>query len=170
MPPGRPGDHGDEAEEREPMADKKLALDKNGLQDFVDHQIVPFKASIDKVANTDTDDGVTMNSLTGDGVTPDSEKPIFTAQHPLSIGLLATDKASGGDKLVESITGVAKSVADVYTKQIKLFGDLHTNLENTIKKLMDGQHDTLVKIDGKIFLDSMGTVPGDFQGTGNSNS
>jgi hypothetical protein len=158
----------EKAEEREPMTDKKLALDKNGLQDFVDHQVGPFKGSLDKIANTDTDDGVTMNSLTGDGVTPDSEKPIFTTQHPLSIGLLATDKASGGDKLVESITGVAKSVADVYTKQIKLFGDLQTNLNNTIKKLMDGQHDTLVKIDGKIFLDGLGTLPGDFQSTGNS--
>jgi hypothetical protein len=150
------------------MADKKLALDKNGLQDFVDNQIVPFKGSLDKIANTDTDDGVTMNSLTGDGITSDTEKPIFTAQHPLSIGLLATDSAYGGDKLVDSITGVAKSIGDVYTKQIKLFGDLHTNLNNTITKLMDGQHDSLVKIDGKIFLDGLGTVPGDFQGTGNS--
>jgi hypothetical protein len=156
------------SQEREPMADKsKLTLDKAGLQDFVDHQIVPFQNSLDKIANTDTEEGVSVNSLTGEGVISDSEKPIFGAQHPLSIGLLATDSASGGDKIVESINGVAKSIASVYTLQTKLFRDLHTNLNNTITKLMNGQHDTLVKIDGKIFLDGLGTVPGDFQNGGN---
>lgn len=150
------------------MTDKKLALDKNGLQDFVDHQIAPFQDSLDKIANTDTGAGVAIGSLTGDGYESDGEKPIFKKQRPLSIGLLATDTDSGGDKLVKAINDVAGSITDVYTKQIKLFGDLHTNLDNTIKKLMDGQHDTLVKIDGKIFLDSLGTVPGDFQGSGSS--
>jgi hypothetical protein len=151
------------------MAEKStLKLDKAGLQDFVDHQIAPFQTSLDKIANTDTEEGVSINSLTGEGVTSDTEKPIFSAQHPLSIGLLAADSASGGDKLVKAINGVAESIASVYTLQTKLFRDLHTNLNNTITKLMDGQHDTLVKIDGKIFLDGLGTVPGDFQNTGTS--
>lgn len=148
------------------MADKKLALDKKGLQDFVDHQIVPFKDSLDKIANTDGDEGVTMATLTGDGIIPDDQKPIFSKQKPLAIGLLATDGEHGGDKLVKSITDVATSINDIYTAQIKLFGDLHTYLGNTITKLMDGQHDNLTKIDGKIFLDGLGTVPGDFQGSG----
>jgi hypothetical protein len=147
------------------MADvKKLALDKTGLQDFIDNQIQPFQNALDKVANVDTDDGVTIGALTGDNGSDDTG--IFSAQKPLSIGLLASDKQYGGDKLVEHINSVCKSVTGVYTQQTKLFRDLHTNLNTTIKKLMDGQHDTLVKIDGKIFLDSLGTVPGDFSSTG----
>ncbi|MFB9831106.1 type VII secretion system-associated protein [Actinoallomurus acaciae] len=150
------------------MADKKLALDKNGLQDFVDHQIAPFQDSLDKIANTDTEAGVAIGSITGDGYESDTEKGIFKAQRPLSIGKLATDSGSGGDKLVKKVSDVCDSITDVYTKQINLFRDLHDNLDTTIKKLMDGQHDTLVKIDGKIFLDGLGTLPGDFQDTGSS--
>jgi hypothetical protein len=148
------------------MAQKKLTLDKAGLQDFIDNQIAPFQDSLDKIANTDTDSGVSINTLTGNGVLSDKDPQIFKTQHPLSIGLLATDSASGGDKLVEKVNGVCESITNVYTLQTKLFRDLHTNLNTTIKKLMDGQHDNLVKIDGKIFLDSLGTVPGDFQGSG----
>jgi hypothetical protein len=51
-----------------------------------------------------------------------------------------------------------------------LFKDLHLNLDRTITKLMDGQHENLVKIDGKLFLDSLGTVPSDFQGKGPAQS
>jgi hypothetical protein len=148
------------------MKQKKTGLDKKGLHDFIDQQIVPFQKSLDSIANTDTEDGVTMNGLLGEGPTPDGGYEIFNHQRPLSIGRLATDTTYGGDKLVGSINEVATSIADVYTNQIKLFGDLHTNLENTIKKLLKGQHNTLEKIDGKIFLDSLGTLPGDFQGTG----
>jgi hypothetical protein len=152
------------------MADKKLALDKNGLQDFVDHQIAPFQDSLDKIANTDTDAGVSISTLTDGGHESDSPKDeIFNKQRPLSIGKLAADSDSGGDKLVKQISDVCDSITEVYTKQTALFRDLHDNLNTTIKKLMDGQHDTLVKIDGKIFLDGLGTLPGDFQDTGNSN-
>lgn len=148
------------------MADKKLSMDKAGLQDFVDHQIVPFQDSLDTISTKDTDNGVTMDRLLGKGVIPNDEKGIFKAQHPLSLGYGNDSAKIGGDAFGGKIKDVAGSVSDVYTKQIKLFKDLHTNLNNTIKKLMDGQHDTLVKIDGKIFLDSLGTIPGDFQGTG----
>lgn len=151
------------------MADKKLALDKNGLQDFVDHQVAPFQDSLDKIANTDTEVGVAIGSITGDGYESDTEKGIFKedSQRPLSIGKLATDSKSGVE-LVKKIGDVCDSITEVYTKQTNLFRDLHDNLNTTIKKLMDGQHDTLVKIDGKIFLDGLGTLPGDFQDTGNS--
>lgn len=155
------------------MAEKHppLSLDKAGLRDFIDHQLVPFKDSIDKIANVDTEEGVTMDSLTGEGKTSESDKQIFTFQRPLSIGHLATDSTyTGGDALIGKINDVAKSISDVYVKQLKLFGDLHTNLDRTLQKLMDNQHDTLVKIDGKAFLDGLGTVPGDFQGSGPAQS
>jgi hypothetical protein len=150
------------------MADKKLALDKNGLQDFVDNQVAPFQDSLRKIANTATEAGVAIGSITGEGYESDTEREIFKTQQPLSIGNLATDSNSGGDNLVKTITAVATSITDVYTKQTTLFRDLHDNLNTTIKKLMDGQHDTLQKIDGKIFLDALGTLPGDFQDTSSS--
>ncbi|GLY86788.1 type VII secretion system-associated protein [Actinoallomurus iriomotensis] len=152
------------------MADKtKLALDKTGLKSFVDNQIVPFANSLDKIANQDSDEGVTMDSLLGKGKITEGEKEIFKVQHPLSIGQLANDDSrTHGKAVVAAITDTAQSISDVYVKQIKLFNDLHRNLDTTITKLMDGQHDNLEKIDGKIFLDSLGTLPGDFQGTGGS--
>jgi hypothetical protein len=149
----------------------KLKLDKAGLQDFVDHQIVPFKDSIDKVANVDNDEGVTMDSLLGVGEISTGDKEIYRMQRPLAIGQLAADKDwTNGDKVIGSITDTAQSISDVYKQQMKLFGDLHQNLNNTIKKLMDGQHDSLEKIDGKNFLDGLGTVPSDFENTGKSDS
>jgi hypothetical protein len=148
------------------MADKKLAMDKVGLQDFVDNQIVPFKDSLVTVSTKDAPSGVTMKSLTGDGNQPPDEKEIFKKQPPISLGYIDDSDSTGGKNLIGKINDVAKSISGVYTDQIKLFNDLHTNLDNTIKKLMDGQHDSLVKIDGKIFFDSLGTVPSDFQGSG----
>lgn len=145
-----------------------LKMDKAGLQAFVDNQITPFETSLKHVANDDDEHGVTMDSLLGKGHINTGDKPIFQKQRPLPIGQLATDKDWGGDVLVNGINDVADSVSQVFIKQIKLFGDLHTNLNNTITKLMTGQHDSLEKIDGKTFLDGLGTVPGDFQGTGGS--
>ncbi|MEV0405341.1 type VII secretion system-associated protein [Actinoallomurus sp. NPDC050550] len=146
---------------------KKLALDKAGLQGFVDNQITPFRDLLDKVANKDAEGGVTMNNLLGKGHTSLTDKPIFSAQRPLSVGLLASEKTYvNGDVVIARIHDSAQSIADVYDKHLTLFRDLHDNLSTTITKLLDGQHDTLLKIDGKNFLDSLGTVPGDFQGTG----
>jgi hypothetical protein len=161
----------DRSEENELMADHPpLKLDKAGLQDFVDNQITPFETSLKHLADDDDQSGVTMNSLLGKGTIKTTDKPIFHKQPPLSIGQLRTDKDWGGDQLISKINDLATSVSDVLVKQIKLFGDLHTNLNTTITKLMTGQHDTLEKIDGKLFLDSLGTVPGDFQGTGTTQS
>jgi hypothetical protein len=153
------------------MAENKLTLDKAGLKAFIDNQIVPFANSLDKVANHDTEEGVTINTLLGRGKISKDEKEIFKIQHPLSIGQLAGDDSrTHGKAVVTRITDVAESISDIYTQQIKLFKDLQQNLETTIKKLMDGQHDNLTKIDGKIFLDALGTLPGDFQGTGSQQS
>ena len=149
------------------MADHPpLKMDKAGLQNFVDTQITPFETSLKHISEDDDEHGVTMNSLQGKGKIKTTDKPIFHKQPPLSIGQLRTDKDWGGDVLIGKINDLADSVSQVFVKQVKLFGDLHTNLNTTITKLMTGQHDSLEKIDGKLFLDSLGTVPGDFQGTG----
>jgi hypothetical protein len=152
------------------MAEKpKLTIDKAGLKSFVDNQIAPFEDTLDKVANKDDEQGVTMDSLLGKGHISSDEKEIFTLQRPLSIGQLAKEtKYTNGDKIIGAINDAAESISDVYVKQIKLFKDLHQNLDTTITKLMDGQHDSLLKIDGKSFLDGLGTVPSDFQGGGDS--
>src|SRR4051794_31176190 len=155
------------------MADQpKLQLNKAGLQDFVDHQIAPFKESVKKVANDDAPEGVPINALLGKGKTPVGQESIYSIQKPITIGLMKTDTTfTHGDVLVAKINEAAESISGVYEQQIKLFGDLHDNLNKTIQKLMDGQHDSLEKIDGKNFLDGLGAVPSDFQGTnGNSNS
>jgi hypothetical protein len=156
------------------MTDKpQLKLDKAGLQDFIDHQIVPFSDSLDKIANARNEQGVTMDDLLGLGQAPDGEKWIFREQPPIPLGFMANDGEdhglTSGAAVKKSITDVATSVSHVYTQQIKLFKDLHQYLGTTIQKLMDGQHDSLDKIDGKVFLDSLGTVPSDFQPTNGQN-
>jgi hypothetical protein len=147
------------------MADP-LKLDKVGLQGFIDNQLAPFEKGLKHVANDDDEYGVTMDTLLGTGHINNNDRQIFQKkeQRPLSIGQLATSGDWGGDVLVGKINDSATSISEVFVKQVKLFGDLHTNLNNTITKLMTGQHDSLEKIDGKIFLDGLGTVPGDFQG------
>ena len=149
------------------MADP-LKMDKAGLQGFVDNQIAPFEKGLKHVADDDDEFGVTMDSILGTGHINSSDRNIYQWQAPLPIGHLRSDKGSGGEILIGKITDSAQSISDVLVKQVKLFGDLHTNLNNTITKLMTGQHDSLEKIDGKIFLDGLGTVPGDFQGPSSS--
>lgn len=149
------------------MTDKpKLTLDKNSLQHFVDHDIVDFQDSIDKAAHKDDNNGTPpIDFLLGKGKS--SEANDFYRRHaPLAIGALKTDTTTGGKDIAEAITASAQSISGIYKSQIKLFTDLHTYLNNTIKKLMDGQHESLEKIDGKAFLDALGTVPSDFQGNG----
>lgn len=153
------------------MADnQKLALDKAGLQSFIDNQIVPFRDSLTKIATVDNDDGQTMDSLLGDAVVTDKENNLYGMEKPLAIGQMVKDDSVQGASLVKAITQVADSVNQVYQQQTKLFNDLHDNLQKTIDKLMDGQHDSLASIDGKTFLDGLGTVPSDFQNTGNGNN
>jgi hypothetical protein len=145
-----------------------LKMDKAGLQGFVDNQLAPFEKGLKHVADDDDEFGVTMDSLLGTGHVNSADRDIYQFQAPLPIGHLRSDKGSGGTILIGKITDSAQSISDVFVKQVKLFGDLHTNLNNTITKLMNGQHDSLEKIDGKIFLDGLGTVPGDFQGPNSS--
>lgn len=151
------------------MADKpKLKLDKAGLQGFIDHQVTDLQNFLDQVANKDDEEnGVAMSTLL-DGKS-DSADGIFLKkeQRPLSIGILATehsyvDCAAAVTKITES----AQSIIDVYAKQTKLLTHLSANLSTTIDKLIDGQHETLMKIDGKNFLDDLGSVSADFQDTG----
>ncbi|MEV5750304.1 type VII secretion system-associated protein [Actinoallomurus sp. NPDC052308] len=149
------------------MADKtKLALDKTSLQNFVNHDIANFKDSIDKVAHkTDTNNTPPIDVLLGKGQTAPGEE-FYQSHAPLAIGALGKDSGTGGKAIVDAITTSAQSISDIYKKQLKLFTDLDKYLNTTITKLMDGQHDSLTKIDGKIFLDTLGTVPSDFQTTG----
>ncbi|MCO6008479.1 type VII secretion system-associated protein [Actinoallomurus purpureus] len=151
------------------MADKKkLALDKTSLQNFVNHDIANFKDTLDKVANkTDTEGTPPIDFLLGKGEsTPEND--FYRVHAPLAIGGLAKDSGTGGKDIVDHITASAGSISDIYKKQIKLFTDLEKYLNATITKLMDGQHDSLTKIDGKAFLDGLGTVPSDFDSTGGS--
>jgi hypothetical protein len=154
------------------MADNpKLALDAAGLKNFIETQLAPFETALDAIANKDTDEGVTMDSILGKGTIPADQKEIFKRQHPLTVGPLADDGArTYGQEVVNKIRDVADSISNVYVQQINLFKDLHTNLDKTITKLFDGQHDSLDKIDGKAFLDRMGTLPGDFSGGGGPQS
>jgi hypothetical protein len=149
----------------------KLTMDKAGLRSFVDNQIVPFGNTLDKIAHVDTDEGVTVGTLVGKGKVTGSDHEIFKTQRPLTIGQLANEESrTNGKGVVGQINKVADSISTIFVAQIKLFGDLHRNLDSTITKLLDGQHENLVKIDGKSFMDGLGTVPGDFQGTGSQPS
>ncbi|MCW2860647.1 MAG: hypothetical protein JWP48_2355 [Actinoallomurus sp.] len=152
----------------------KLALDQAGLQNFIDTQILPFRDSLTKIKTVDNDQGQTMRSLVGNGKIDDTNKDLYGLQKPLTIGQM-TKVVDGGDPvkggaLANALTDAANSIDKVYEQQVKLFNDLHENLQKTITKLMQGQTNSLTLIDGKAFLDNLGTVPSDFQATGNGNS
>jgi hypothetical protein len=153
------------------MADKKLALDKQWLQDFVDHQIAPFQTSLENVAHTDDEEGVAIGTLLGKTDYLDDVEPIYKidGQQPLPVGQLDSEgnnNITGGMGVVTAMRELCESVIDVYEKQITLFRDLHDNLNTTIETLMGAQHDNLEKVDGQIFIDSLGTLPDDFQDIG----
>jgi hypothetical protein len=152
----------------------KLALDQAGLQTFIDTQIIPFRDSLTKIKTVDNDQGQTMRSLVGNGKIDDTNKDLYGLQKPLTLGQM-TKVVDGGDPvkggaLANALTNAANSIDKVYEQQVKLFNDLHENLQKTITKLMQGQTNSLTLIDGKAFLDNLGTVPSDFQATGSGNS
>jgi methyl coenzyme M reductase beta subunit len=154
------------------MADNtKLALDKAGLQRFIDDEIAPFRDSLTKIKTMDNEQGPTMKSLLGDAKIDAAHADLYGMNKPLAIGLMAQkdDKVKGAS-LADAITNTAQSIITIYDQQVKLFKDLHDNLQKTIEKLMDGQQGSLDAIDGKTFLDGLGTVPSDFQNTGSGNS
>jgi hypothetical protein len=146
------------------MADQpKLALDKNSLQNFVDHDLANFSDSLDKIAHrTDTQGTPPIDFLLRKGETT-TDDDFYYRHAPLAIGAALTKEGAPGAPIVAAINASAESISDIYGQQIKLFGDLDKYLRVTITKLMDGQHDSLEKIDGKTFLDKLGTVPSDFQ-------
>jgi hypothetical protein len=152
----------------------KLALDQAGLQTFIDTQIIPFRDSLTKIKTVDNDQGQTMRSLIGDGKIDDTNKDLYGLQKPLTLGQMTKVADTGdpvkGGALSNALTNAANSIDKVYEQQVKLFNDLHENLQKTITKLMQGQNNSLTLIDGKAFLDNLGTVPSDFQATGDSNS
>lgn len=152
----------------------KLALDQAGLQNFIDTQILPFRDSLTKIKTVDNDQGQTMRSLVGNGKIDDTNKDLYGLQKPLTIGQMTKVADTGdpvkGGALANALTSAANSIDKVYEQQVKLFNDLHDNLQKTITKLMQGQTNSLALIDGKAFLDNLGTVPSDFQATGNGNS
>jgi hypothetical protein len=152
------------------MPDKtKLVLNKSGLQNFLTHEIEPFADSIEKVSTKYDDQGTaTIGALVDTGQIPDTEDKIYRKQKsPLGIGRmgLEDDGGTAGAGLISQIKVCGKSITDIYDQQGKLFKDFDKYLNRTITKLMDAQHDSLEKIDGKTFIDNLGTVPSDFGGS-----
>src|SRR3569833_792378 len=141
------------------MADKpKLVLDKAGLKNFIDTQIAPFQTSLDNIANKDIEEGVTMSTLRGNGTILERDLPIFKDQkgNILSVGNLHADTRTNGQNVIKVLTDMVNSILEVYTKQTKLFKDLHLILYITNTKQNNNQHKSQQKNKRKENLDGLG--------------
>ncbi|MFJ9562771.1 type VII secretion system-associated protein [Streptomyces fuscichromogenes] len=159
------------------MADSpKLSLDKDGLNNFIDHELVPLISQLANIQKDDDAFGPSMGTIVGKGVTSGQSTKYMGLAAPLAIGSMSASGGMGdgtgdltaGSELNAQIVKMAQSIVDVYTLQGKLLGDIKENLHSTVDALFDGQHGSLTDIDGQAFLDGLGVVPDDFQGSGSS--
>jgi hypothetical protein len=153
---------------------KPLEMNKQGLQDFIDHAVTDFQNQLKKVQQYDPNLGPSITELLGDAPVTDENRYLFGVQsgNPLVIGQMAAQDGVNGSgdltsgyELNQQLITVINSIKEIYDQQTKLFEDLHTNLQDSVDTLLDAQHQNLTDIEGNKFLDALGNLPDDFMAT-----
>ncbi|WP_406301724.1 type VII secretion system-associated protein [Streptomyces sp. NBC_00879] len=152
----------------------KLAMDKAGLEQFLTNRVLPFKEEVRKIGVDDDTFGPTMSTVLGDGdIDSDAELETYATGKPLAIGFMAQPANLGGKgkALNTGILKTAKSLVTIYKQQTTLFGDIESDLRETIETLSRTQGANLLTLDGKRFLDIFEDTADDLGGTqGGGNS
>ncbi|MFI2378271.1 type VII secretion system-associated protein [Streptomyces sp. NPDC018964] len=134
----------------------KVAMDKAGLQAFLESRVQPFQEEVRRIALDDPVLGPAMGTLIRQtDITSKQEFEAYGSQRPLAIGqMVKAEHLHGkGEKLNQAIGKTAEELLEVYEQQGKLFKDVVDNLQTTIDTLFSAQHKSLVDIDGQEFLD-----------------
>ena len=149
------------ASEAEPMA-----LDKAGLQSFLENRVLPFQEQVRKIQMNDPGIGPSMNGLIGEAdVSPSSS--IYGLDRPLAMGFMADDSylEGQGAKLQKAVAGTAENLQSVFEQQAQLFDDIGENLRDTIHRLFNAQHQNLQSINGQKLMDIFDDVDEDLSST-----
>ncbi|MEU5281055.1 type VII secretion system-associated protein [Streptomyces asoensis] len=134
----------------------KLAMDKAGLQSFLESRVLPFQEEVRRIALDDPTRGPAMGTLIRQtDITSKREFEAYGSQRPLAIGqMVKAEHLHGkGEKVNQAIGKTAEELLEIYEQQSKLFKDVVENLHATLDTLFTAQNKSLVDIDGQDFLD-----------------
>ncbi|MFE0489230.1 type VII secretion system-associated protein [Streptomyces griseoaurantiacus] len=145
----------------------KLAMDKAGLQAFLETRVLPFQEELRRITVDDPVLGPAMSTLIRKSdITSKQEFDAYGSQRPLAVGQMvkAENLHGKGETLSQSIGKTAEQLLEVYEEQTKLFKDVVDNLHTTIDTLFTAQAKSLTDIDGQDFLDVFEDVQTDLGG------
>jgi hypothetical protein len=137
-------------------------LDKAALQAFVDGDLHDFISQLTAIRQDDPNGAWALRSLVEGETTPTTlqQNPI------LAIGTMAGDDTAKGQTLIAKIKTNATAVDKVLKDQGTLFGDIDSDLRETITTLLNTQGGSLESIAGAKLLDIFSDVDGDLGTSG----
>lgn len=124
----------------------KLEFDKAGIRQFIEEEIKPFLAEVDKMTRGDSF-APSLAQIVGKD-NPDNPD-WFGLRTPLAIGFMATGEKSFTTGLPDEVNTSALSVVTVLETQYELFDEIVKCAEEMVDKYLKAENDTLVKIDGE---------------------
>ncbi|MEE1940110.1 type VII secretion system-associated protein [Streptomyces sp. TRM 70361] len=142
------------------MAENKTTvLDSEFLKNFINEEIVEFKAALGKMLK-DSPDGQAISSV------GDPEVTTLKSTRPLVIGQMAGENGVGGSALNEQIQEAADAIHRVIKDHRMLFDDIEEALEETVEELTKNQKGSLDKITAETFMDIFDDVDAGMEGGG----
>jgi hypothetical protein len=141
-------------------------LDSKALTSFADNDVSDFIAELGHIRQTGKNGVRSLNDILSGRTTPQT----VGENQTLAIGRMATDDTVNGQSLIQKVQDGAKAIDGVFVAQKTLFGDIHTELHNTIKAMLKKQDVNLDAIGGQQMLDLFSDVDSDLSGSSASGS
>ncbi|MFF2210626.1 type VII secretion system-associated protein [Streptomyces antibioticus] len=134
-------------------------LDATSLIQFADNEVHTFIADIKKIRQ-DTPDTPPVDSLFTLSSTLSS-----APNKQLTIGQMGATGTVHGDSLRTNMVALADTVDKVFVKHHDLFGDIDTNLRDTVRTLLTTAGTSLAAISSDRFIAALADVGQDLGGT-----
>jgi hypothetical protein len=99
------------------------------------------------------------------GQNPPSLYDFSSSPHPILMGQMGADEATGGKAIIANAQSAAKAIDQVFNKHKSAFDDLKRELHTVITTMHKTQGDSLATVDGQKFLTAIGDYDYDLSGT-----
>ncbi|WP_329133373.1 type VII secretion system-associated protein [Streptomyces sp. NBC_01476] len=126
-------------------------LDADALHAFINNDVTTF-----------INDLVAIRKA---GQTPPALYDYSTSPHPVVMGQMGGDDATGGKAVIANAQAAAKAIDQVFNKHKSAMDDLKRELENVITTMLKTQGDSLATVDGQKFLTAIKDYDFDLSGS-----
>ncbi|MEU1518966.1 type VII secretion system-associated protein [Streptomyces sp. NPDC005811] len=134
-------------------------LDATSLTQFADNEVQTVIDELKKI-RLDTADTPPVQSLYTISSTLSS-----APNKQLTLGPMGATATVHGDELKTNLVALATAIDKVYVKHRELFGDMDTNLRDTVRTLLNTSGASLDSINSEKFISAMADVGQDLGGS-----